>query len=421
MNVPEICAELQALQKQRAWHMKSRIMIANRLQASVAETLGYHSGMKELERGKKMAEADKLIKEIAAGRNEPTVTSLVVATLPGINAFKAMQKQLEKEMVKWAEQLPVAAWVEQPEQRGFGMLGLAIVVGECGDLSNYANPGKVWRRMGCAPFTKDGETLMGATWRSRKNGKVRLHAEDWERFGYSPRRRAVSFNIGEPLIKLNFMNGAGDGCHGTDRRSAGEGAVEADRVCAGDSGIETETMAAGENVSETEIRRAFPYRNRYDVKKAEAAVKHPEWICCPKCEGTGAKAGKKCANCKGSGEVWMHCHRHGMLLATKLLLKNLRIAWGPMESKAWIGDVGSGTELHGADHFTTNETEMTTNQTQRGPSDLLPVTRGRGWDGIDGRAEARHRRGIESSTLSPATGTADVAELQKREREVMPK
>ena len=294
MDVPEMCGELQCLQRQRAWHMKSRIMIANRLQATVAGTLGYHSGMKEAERGQKMAEADKLIKQIAAGQNRShQLSGLVLTTLRAINGFENMKKDLEKKMVKFAKQLPVAAWVEEPEQRGFGLLMLAIVVGEAGDLSNYANPGKLWRRFGLAPYSKDGENLMGATWRSRGNGRrgTKLHAEDWEAFGYSPRRRSIAYLIGEGLMKQNGRNGAGDFPNETDAEFVG------------------------------------PYRQRYDVKKQEAAEKHPDWIKCQKCDGSGESSGKKCSNCKGTGEVWMHCHRHGMLLATKLLLKELLLEW----------------------------------------------------------------------------------------------
>ena len=251
--VAEIAAELQCLQRERAQALKSRNMNANRLQAIVAGTMGYSSGASEAERKKMFGEAGKLIKAIAAGEESPRIASLVRTSLIGIEAFDDMKTQLEKQMVKLAKQLPAAAWVEQPEQRGFGMLFLAIVVGETGDLNNYANPGKVWRRLGCAPFSKDGETLMGATWRSRagSKGTTKLHALDWEEFGYSPRRRSIAYLIGEGIVKQN-----------------GEG----------------------------------PYRKRYDEKKAEYQQKNPDYSA-------------------------LRCHRHGMLLATKMLLKHLWIEW----------------------------------------------------------------------------------------------
>ena len=242
-------SELQALQRQRAIYIKSRIMVSNRLQALMAGTIGYHSGMKENDRRKVFGEAGALIKKIASGEVASDLHDLVMTHLAGIQEFQRMQAALEKEMLAFAKSLPVAKWVGKIEQRGFGLLFLAIVVGECGDLANYANPAKVWRRLGCAPWTFDGKTRMGATWKSGREGK--LPSEEWEKFGYSPRRRSIAYLIGEGIVKQN---------------------------------------ASG------------PYRRRYDETKGLIKKAHPDYSD-------------------------LRCHRHGMLLATKLLLKNLWIEW----------------------------------------------------------------------------------------------
>jgi hypothetical protein len=175
-----------------------------------------------------------------------------------IDGFDAMVKGYEREMVRLVKGLPIVAWVNERDQRGFGLPNLAIIIGEAGNLSNYANPAKLWKRLGCAPFEKNGVSQMPSTWRSKKG----LSSEEWESIGYSPRRRSVAYNVGEPLIKSNRT---------TDK--------------------ETE-----------EVTWTGPYRARYDQAKATIQAAHPDY---PK----------------------MRCHRHGMLLATKLLLKNLWIAW----------------------------------------------------------------------------------------------
>ena len=70
-----------------------------------------------------------------------------------------------------------------------------------------------------------------------------------------------------------------------------------------------------------------PYKHRYDTVKEKCRETHTEWFKC-KCLGTGKTAkGTRCSSCKGVGEVKMHAHLHGMLLMTKLLLKNLWIEW----------------------------------------------------------------------------------------------
>jgi hypothetical protein len=241
-------------------------MIANRLTAAVATAAGYHGGMEEKERERRFKEAGEVIAGVKSG-SRPEIGSqsgLILATLPAIDGFDAMVKGFEKAMEKLAKQLPVATWLALPAQRGFGLLSLAKVVGECGDLSNYAAPGKLWKRMGCAPFESQGRNLMPSTWRNTKPG---LSADEWTEIGYSPRRRSIAYLIGEGLVKQNFVSGG-----------TGEMEPETDGLCAG------------------------PYRSRYDQTKAKLAAAHPDY-------------------------KPLRCHLHGMLLATKLLLKNLWIEW----------------------------------------------------------------------------------------------
>lgn len=260
-----VAEELQRLQRKRTIVLKSRNMNANRLQAVVAVQMGYSSALGEKQREKYFGEASKVIAKIEEqaftrekgqwsyhpeAEIDHPLGSIIIASLFGIHALEVEKEKLEKVMREWAAKLHVAKWVERADQRGFGILFLAIVVGECGDLAGYANPGKVWRRMGCAPYTNgEGEVHMGATWKAGKEGK--LTADEWSDFGYSPRRRSIAYLIGEGIVKQN-----GDG----------------------------------------------PYRKRYDSAKEAAAENHPDW-------------------------KPLRCHLHGMLLGTKLLLKNLWIEW----------------------------------------------------------------------------------------------
>ena len=271
-DIAEAAKELQRLQRKRSIVLKSRNMQANRLQAIVAGTLGYHSGMEEKERTKMFKQATAMIELVEKGEECGELDAIIRVTLIGIRAFEEEKAALEKEMVKLAKSLPIAKWVEHKDQRGFGHLFLAIVIGETGDLANYANPGKVWRRLGCAPWTFDGQTLMGATWKSGKEGK--LPAAEWEAFGYSPRRRSIAFLVGDGIVKLN---------------------------------------------------KRGPYRKRWLEAKIAAYKSHPEWNWkpCDKCDGPGSN----CGTCGGTGKKCQRAHRHGMLLATKRLLKNLWCEW----------------------------------------------------------------------------------------------
>ena len=90
------------------------------------------------------------------------------------------RKEIERDMVLAARALPVAQFAKGVA--GFGEIGLAVLVGETGDLSNYPNFRHVWKRLGLMPF--DGKAC--SIWR-RSGG---MPAGGWERVGYSPQRRA---------------------------------------------------------------------------------------------------------------------------------------------------------------------------------------------------------------------------------------
>lgn len=240
-DIENVCRSLQSLQRRRVMHLKARIAIDNQLGSIVATELSFVEGNAERDRKELRAEAEKIIEEIDAGDDSAVetvrtaVSGIVLNTkiarngMDGAGGFNGAIKAIEKEMESLAESLPVAKWVQSVP--GFGLLNLAIIIGECGDLSSYANPAKVWRRMGCAPF----KNKMGSTWK-RKGG---LSAEDWTEFGYSPRRRAIAFCLADCLIKNN-------------------GARE----------------AKGERPG----RECGPYRKRYDdVKAAKLALNDEAW------------------------------------------------------------------------------------------------------------------------------------------------
>lgn len=98
------------------------------------------------------------------------------------------RKEQAKRIEKLAKQIPVAEWVKSI--KGAGMLNLGLIIGEAGyDLSDFANPGKLWKRFGlhCMP---DGK-------RARKFADKTLA----ELAGYCPRRRSLMFVVGECLMK----------------------------------------------------------------------------------------------------------------------------------------------------------------------------------------------------------------------------
>lgn len=203
--------DLCELQRKRTILMKSRNMQTNRLRAIIACQAGYTASQDEAERKKRFKEASIKIK--AAEKGDYTgipFPEIVRVSIDSIKAFEQLMSIVEKDMKKKAELLPVAKWAIAI--RGVDYLTIASIVGETGDLSLYANPAKVWKRMGCAPWQYDGQTFMGGTWRRGVDGK--LPAEEWVLYGYSPRRRSIMFNIGKNMVMAN-KDGDKDGVYRT--------------------------------------------------------------------------------------------------------------------------------------------------------------------------------------------------------------
>lgn len=98
-----------------------------------------------------------------------------------------------KAMTRLAASLPAAEWAAGV--RGFGMLGLAIIVGEAGDLSLYPKKGHLWKRMGVAvndDGTRQGVVAPGLPKDAMKSA--------WIGQKYSPRRRSRLYTIGSAMV-----------------------------------------------------------------------------------------------------------------------------------------------------------------------------------------------------------------------------
>ncbi|GAG33588.1 unnamed protein product, partial [marine sediment metagenome] len=196
MSVQETVEKLRELYAQRRPVMKAQLRLDNEASAQIRLALGWTPDLTEKERKAICLKADKVRNMIlkdkpvpaelaeVAERVEPFVLACKVARTP----FDSRRRELERHMRKGAEALPVWPWAE--EVRGFGALGLATIVGEAGDLGNYAGPAKLWKRMGLG--------LVGGEIQRKYRDKEKAAAH-----GYCPRRRSVSWNIGDPLIKGN--------------------------------------------------------------------------------------------------------------------------------------------------------------------------------------------------------------------------
>jgi hypothetical protein len=97
----------------------------------------------------------------------------------------------ERDLEKMVVQLPIAAW--QVKVRGFGEIGLAGIIGECGDLSKYRTVQGVYMRMGVGVI--DGERQRKIAGSSEEKKALAIKHK------YNPQRRAWLWNVAGSLLK----------------------------------------------------------------------------------------------------------------------------------------------------------------------------------------------------------------------------
>jgi hypothetical protein len=188
---PAISA-LAELQTQRVFCIKSQSRCDRSTEALIARYLGFRTDLDAKARKDLFKKASTIRKDVEKGGEGlflgerpiaaalSALTPIILLSAQSREAWDKHRAQVEKQMRKLARSLPVWPWVEQV--KGFGDLGLGIVVGEAGDLSNYATKERLWKCLGLAVI--EGER------QQKKTG-----AEAAAAHGYNPRRRAEVWSL----------------------------------------------------------------------------------------------------------------------------------------------------------------------------------------------------------------------------------
>ena len=221
-NLPALISAIQTHHRQRVFAMEQRKRLDLSATAFVRNVLGFSTALPADERKAITERANALMDtlearyrkqqlnrmrddgEISTAQHRQRTKSLdtdsddplldmleapIFATMQGREAFDRLEADDTKELERLGKQLPI--WSEFADVPGIRGQTLATILGEAGDLSRYANPGKLWKRMGLA--------LVGGN-RQGAPGK-NATKDDWIEHGYSPSRRSRMWNIGQALVK----------------------------------------------------------------------------------------------------------------------------------------------------------------------------------------------------------------------------
>lgn len=139
------------------------------------------------------AAADRLYKQIDAGEADIQISAPLSPLFASRDVMAKQRGEFEKLLKKMAKDLPIYRFVQTV--KGFGELGLAALVGECGSLGAYHTVSGVWKRCGMA-------VIEGGRQR-------RVAGEDALLHGYSPERRSVFWTLADSMLK----------CQGKDEKA----------------------------------------------------------------------------------------------------------------------------------------------------------------------------------------------------------
>jgi hypothetical protein len=192
-----IIEQIRAYHRQQRFMMKMQSRIDRSMEAYIrCFVFGFSPMLPEAERKeitKKTTALLKQCREYSAPEEYVDIAEMVLQSDASRACWDKLCSGRKRAMEKLAKQVPAAAWVEA--QPGVGLHGFAQIIGEAGDLSNYANPAKLWKRLGLAPY--DGlamSTWMRETWRPRK-----LTSDEWIDNPFKPERYAIMAQIGQWL------------------------------------------------------------------------------------------------------------------------------------------------------------------------------------------------------------------------------
>lgn len=264
----DVIDDIRAEHRKRLFLIKQRTRNTNALGAYIRRDLGWSADLPEKERETIRKKAEQIIKTNGAGT---TFEEIIAAHNSACATFDKVEADIEKTLKKLVRELPVwKSWGKNT--LGISELGIATIVGEAGDLSNYPKKGHLFQRMGVGFVDGERQGNLPAT----------APASEWIRHAYNRQRRSRLYAyVGVPIIKC------------TERE-------------------ETDTSSAR---PASPYREAYDQRRTYEIAKAEAA-------------GFKVAASKDIPAGESENYVSDMCiHRRAQRYMEQRLLKHLLQAW----------------------------------------------------------------------------------------------
>ena len=181
-RLADLLAELRELSRMRGHLVRTRVSLVNHIK-SIERRLEAVSSL----------DAANPVPPNGDGSRNASIAALASMPLSqSLDIIDVAIKPLDKRMTAIVKSFPIYDWAKK--QRGIGIsqvIGLAQILAETGDLSNYATKERVWKRMGLA-------CLDDGTRQRRIAGVSKAEAIA---IGFVGWRRAIMAIIGENLLR----------------------------------------------------------------------------------------------------------------------------------------------------------------------------------------------------------------------------
>jgi hypothetical protein len=194
--VATTCLRLQELQIRRQFLNQEMTSKSNRITALVVRMIGMSSEADAKEREKTWKRAAKILSGALAKKppldDDAPIVREIAPELEvhrlSLEPISARRLEIESGMDGLAANLPAMKFIETV--KGATAHGLAVIVGECGDLSRFSTTKKLWRWLGYG-MANGHELHAYSTWR-RSGG---LSKDDWKLARYNPKRQAEIYGV----------------------------------------------------------------------------------------------------------------------------------------------------------------------------------------------------------------------------------
>lgn len=219
-DIAALCISIQEHQVERKFSIQMEAAIVQRISARVVRAIGLDHDASEVSRKSAWARAERIVRRAFAGdaqeESDLEIANALADNLSmsaaAIKPVVAFRNQVEALMDAKAEHLPGFGLTLRTA--GFKARGLAVIVGEAGNLSNYATIRKLWRRLGMG-MAPGHEAHAYSTWK-----RIGLPTGEWDtpefpgqplRAGYQPKRLGQIYGVVTvPLVMMKAKNRYGE-------------------------------------------------------------------------------------------------------------------------------------------------------------------------------------------------------------------